>query len=110
MKNIKILLPLLALCVSLAGCQPALPVEVWSRPALIAGGKVATFKNTGSKTLSLVIVFENSSFNEKKEYKVVLAPGASQQIGGFDGWKVLPGETVSIRSDGYATAKFVFSE
>ena len=96
-----IFVPLIATC--LLSCDqvrdihlPVLPVEVKQRNALLAGGKVACFKNTGQKTLSVLVKFENSSFGERKIYKLVLSPGEKEEIGGFEGWRVIPGETVSL--------------
>lgn len=90
--------------------KPALPVKVQQRDALIAGGKVAIFTNTGNKTLSVVVILENASFKERKRYDLVLSPGQKQEIGGFEGWTVVPGETVRLTSDGYASASYTFVE
>ena len=102
----------LALCALLTpACdagKPALPVKVMQRNALLAGGKVAIFTNTGNKTLSVLVVLENASFEERKRYDLVLSPGEKKEIGGFEGWKVVSGETVSLTSDGYASASYKF--
>ncbi len=90
--------------------KPALPVKVMQRNALIAGGKVAVFTNTGNKTLSVLVVLENKSFNERKRYDLVLSPGQTKEIGGFEGWTVVPGETVRLTSDGYASASYTFTD
>lgn len=90
--------------------KPALPVKVQQRNALLAGGKVAVFKNTGSKTLSVLVVLENASFKERKRYDLVLSPGETKEIGGFEGWTVVPGETVRLTSDGHASASYTFVE
>lgn len=90
--------------------KPALPVKVMQRNALLAGGKVAVFTNTGNKTLSVLVVFENASFKERKRYDMVLSPGETKEIGGFEGWTVVPGETVRLTSDGYASASYTFTD
>ena len=90
--------------------KPSLPVKVMQRNALLAGGKVAVFTNTGNKTLSVLVVLENASFKERKRYDLVLSPGETKEIGGFEGWTVVPGETVRLTSDGYASASYTFTD
>jgi len=90
--------------------KPALPVKVQQRDALIAGGKVAIFTNNGNKTLSVLVILENATFKERKHYDLVLSPGQTQEIGGFEGWTVVPGETVRLTSAGYSSASYTFVE
>jgi len=95
----------------LAACDSKpLPVELKQRRALLAGGKVAIFKNTSNKTLSVVAVFENAGFRSEHRFDLVLPPGESTKIGGFEGWQVQSGETVKLYSDGYETATYTFNE
>ena len=97
----------------LLGCDfigPPLPVKVMQRNAVLAGGKVAIFTNTGHKTLSVAVVLENSSFQQRQRFNVVLEPGETKEIGGFEGWRVLPGETVKLSCEGYASAGYTFVE
>ena len=89
---------------------PDLPVKVAQRNAILAGGRVAIFSNTGNKTLSVVVVFENPSFKERKRYNLVLNPAETKEIGGFEGWTLIPGESVTLSSEGYKSASYTFPE
>jgi hypothetical protein len=90
--------------------QPTLPVKVMQRNAILAGGKVACFTNTGKKTLSILVTLANSSFKERKSFPVVLAPGETKEIGGFQGWTGVPGESIKLSCDGYSSKSYTFGE
>ncbi len=100
-----------ALCLAgLVSCdsQPPLPIKVKQRNAVLAGGKVAIFSNTSMKTLSVAVRFKNPTFGERKGFNLVFSPGETKEIGGFEGWTVVPGDTVYIRSDGFTDAGYTF--
>jgi hypothetical protein len=106
---------LAAVLFCLAACDPVperppLPIKVYQRNALLAGGKVAAFENTSARTLSVRIVFENSTFKERKAFDLIIAPGETKEIGGFEGWKGVPGETFLLHSDGYKDITYRFHE
>ena len=83
------------------------PVTVGSRNGL--SGEVAIFKSYYSKTVSVQVTFKNATFNQTKTYDLVLEPGQPHEIGWAEGWKVLPGETVELSSEGYANITCTFN-
>lgn len=95
---------------ALASCdsKSPLPIKVRQREALLAGGKVAIFTNTSTRTLSVVARFKNPNFGTRKVFNLVFSPGEKQEIGGFEGWTVVPGESVTLESDGYTEASYTF--
>jgi hypothetical protein len=85
-----------------------LPIKVRQRDALFAGGKVSIFTNTSTRTLSVVARFKNPTFGTRKVFNLVFSPGDKQEIGGFEGWTVVPGESVTLESEGYTEASYTF--
>jgi len=87
------------------------PVNVSWRDASWSGKhKVAIFHNLKDITLSVVVIFRNSSFGESKGYELVLSPGETKEIGWKEGWDVLPGETIELSSDNYLKQTWTLRE
>lgn len=80
---------------------PVVPIEFSVRDGLV--GKVAVFHNNSTKTLSVKVVFKNPTFNQSKECDLVFEQGDTKEIGWAEGWKLVPGETVTLSSEGYRT-------
>jgi hypothetical protein len=89
--------------------QPV-PVTVSQRAGVIAAGKVAVFTNPGNTTISVVATFKNASFQQEKQFNLVLSPGQTKEIGSLEGWTVEPGETVELSSEGYSDAAYKFHD
>jgi hypothetical protein len=88
--------------------QPVVPIEFSVRDGLI--GKVAVFHNISSKTLSVKVVFKNSTFHQFKECDLVFEQGDTKEIGWAEGWKLVPGETVTLSSEGYRTREITMGK
>jgi hypothetical protein len=86
---------------------PAVPVHVQSRNGL--SGEVAVFTNFHTNTLSVEVTFNNATFHQTKIYDLVLQPGQTQEIGWAEGWKVVPGETVTLSSADWASITYTFN-
>lgn len=89
---------------------PTLPLTISQRGALLTTGKVVIFGNTGTQTLSLVVKFENPTFKRTKRIALVLSPRQSEEIGSLEGWDGVPGERVTVVSDGFSSASYVIKE
>jgi len=89
---------------------PPVPVTVMQRDAVIASGKVAVFTNPGNTTISVVAIFKNPTFQQVKQFNLVLSPGETKEIGSFEGWTVEPGESVELSSDGYKDTVYSFTQ
>ena len=80
---------------------PVVPIEFRVRDGLI--GKVAVFHNISGKTISVKVVFKSHTVNQSKECDLVFEQGDTKEIGWAEGWKLVPGETVTLSSAGYRT-------
>jgi len=89
---------------------PNVPVELRQRKALVAEGYVAMFKNPTASTISFVATFSNSTFHSSKTFNIVLEPGESKEIGGFEGWAVHAGETVTLSAKGFSDTTYPFND
>ena len=56
----------------------------------------------GSETLVISLHVKNESLAQKSSFVFKIKPGETQEIGMLEmDWKFLPGETYSLKADGY---------
>lgn len=81
----------------------AVPMSVKSRSSLMGEGQVAIIKNISSETLrDVVLVCENAHLCQRKEYHEASWEANKEiELGWLEGWKFLPGETLTISAAGY---------
>jgi len=81
--------------------QPELPVRVSFRPAWMGQGMVATFQNVASQQLTLMIEFRDPGRQLSRDFALVVAAGASADVGHAQGWLVTSGQSVRVAASGY---------
>lgn len=79
--------------VSLAPVKDVVPVQVTYRQSMMGNGLVVIFTNRGNKYLNLHVTVQN-----KKIFRVDLAPGQTQEIGHLEGWAFQYGELIVVQS------------
>jgi hypothetical protein len=88
--------------------KPAMPIEVNYRKAMLANGLVAIFKNDSNRNLSVLATFENPTLHQKKSFRVDLNPGASKEVGHFEGWNFESGDMITLEHNDYSTLRVKF--
>jgi hypothetical protein len=90
---------------AMTGCRPneQVPVSVSFRKSLINEGLVAVLSNETSSSVKIVVQLANSTTKESKQEVLLLDALGSKEIGWLQGWAFVPGETLAIQLDGYAT-------
>ena len=79
-----------------------IPITITFRKSLLNDSLVARFTNTSKdKSLTAVVTFKNSTFNEVKSRKLSVGPGSTVEVGWTKGWKFMSGETITVDSLGY---------
>ncbi|HEY6482677.1 MAG TPA: hypothetical protein VIY54_04045 [Steroidobacteraceae bacterium] len=81
--------------------QPELPVRVSFRPAWMGQGMVATFQNVGSRELNLMVEFRDANAHAERDFALVVAAGATAEVGHAQGWLVSSGQSVHVAASGY---------
>ncbi|MBS0416888.1 MAG: hypothetical protein JSR66_04190 [Proteobacteria bacterium] len=81
--------------------QPELPVRVSFRPAWMGQGMVATFLNTGSQQLTLMVEFRDSNLKTSRDFALVVEAGAAAEVGHPQGWLVSSGQSVRVAASGF---------
>lgn len=80
---------------------PQLPIEVQTREALMGSGGVLIVKNTSDKALKVTVLLKNPTSNDQKSFNLSIAPSSASEIGHMEGWKVSPGDEITIEGDGF---------
>jgi len=98
-------LTFLAIAISGSGCdiiaKPAVPVVVTYRESLVGNGKVAIFSNQTSNRLTITVTYRNKQLNQTKTEALDLDPNGKMEIGWLEGWRFLPGETITVSHPNY---------
>jgi hypothetical protein len=89
----------------LMSCKPAMPITVSFRTALLNNSLVAQFHNNSNRYLTLVVVLENKTLNQREERQIDLGPLETKEIGWAEGWKVMSGEYITVLQDDYSSLK-----
>lgn len=89
----------------LCGCapEPQVPISVTFRKSWVGEGLVAVLKNETSSHIKILVKLSNATTKQNRECAVVLGPLGSKEIGWLQGWTCVPGESLTIQLDGYAT-------
>ena len=80
------------------------PISVtWRTSLLESDSKVMQVTNRrGQETLVLQLEVVNSELKQDRSYTFKVGPGATEELGILEmNWKFMPGETYSLRADGY---------
>lgn len=80
---------------------PELPVRVSFRPAFMGQGMVATFQNTSSEQLSLMVEFRDDTLHGARDFVLVVPAGGKAEVGHAQGWLVNSGQSVRVSANGY---------
>ena len=86
--------------------KPDMPVKVITRESLAGEGLVAQFHNELPNRIVVYVVLENTEVGDKREGNLSLEPNGMTEIGWLEGWKFLPGETITISHDNYKTRRY----
>ncbi|HUI61850.1 MAG TPA: hypothetical protein VLX90_16605 [Steroidobacteraceae bacterium] len=81
--------------------QPELPVRVSFRPAWMGQGMVASFQNVSGQSLTLMIEFRDPGRQISRDFALVVAAGATADVGHAQGWLVTSGQSVRVAASGY---------
>lgn len=84
------------------------PIRVSFRDSLMFKGQVLRVTNTSSSAhLSCLLTVSNDTHNQKRSYSFSLSPRQTHEVGMMEmSWAFETGESVSIKVEGYATARF----
>ncbi len=96
------------LSMGITGCgsRPDMPVKVITRESLVGEGLVAQFHNELPNRIVVYLVLENKEVGDKKEGWLSLEPNGITEIGWLEGWRFLPGETITISHENYKTRHY----
>ena len=108
MKYLAIVLIVVALALSISGCDdvgkalvPVVPVVVTTRESAVGAGRVAQFHNQTNTQLTVSVVFKNQKKDERKETSFNIPPNGTFEIGWLEGWALESGETITISHPSY---------
>ena len=82
---------------------PDLPVEVSFRPAMMHESRVARFTNIGERTLSMEVVLIDQSRDVTRDFRLVLQPGQTSEIGWMEGWAFVKDEQIHLSHPEFKT-------
>lgn len=112
MKNLFAILVMICCCL-FTSCDTSIlkedaPIQVSFRDSLMFKGQVLRVTNTSNTAhLSCLLTVSNDTQNQKKSYSFSLAPRQTHEIGMLEmDWGFETGESVSIKVEGYATARY----
>jgi len=92
----------------LAGCGSRRPpISVTWRISLLDDSSyvMQVTNRSNNETMVIHLNAKNKELGQHVSHTFKVAPGATEEIGILEaGWKFLPGETYSLRADGYTTA------
>jgi flagellar biosynthesis chaperone FliJ len=78
-----------------------LPVSVTFGKAPIGDGNEVAIKNTSSNPLTVTVKFTDPGATKSKEYRLVIDPGGSKELGSLGAWLLASGDKVEISGAGY---------
>ena len=85
--------------------QQDLPVRVTKRPSLLGHGMVTQIQNFGGNQLALRVTAHSAATNQQREWRIVLGPNQSQELGQQEGWAFAVGDELDLFEDGYRPMK-----
>lgn len=88
------------------------PIEVRRRKAVFGGDYVLQFLNYSAKPLALTVHLANEGRDAITNFDFTLpaaTPGA-KEIGHLEGWPVLAGDKILVKTEGYPDGHFNFSQ
>ena len=88
--------------------QPEPTVLVSFRKAIFGSGSVAMIKNSSSQSISVSLVAERSSTNQRRPFELTIDGGQVKEIGEREGWAFLNGDALKISQPGHKSLSFSF--
>lgn len=83
--------------------KPPVPVVISMRDSLVGEGRVAIFSNQTPNRLTVSVTVENKQLNQRKSVNIDLEPNGNFEFGWLEGWKFLPGETITVSHPNYSS-------
>ena len=90
-----------------AAVKKPLPVTVSFRAAALQQGLVAEIRNSSSEPLKIGFTLHSAGSGTAKQGELFLPPNGMTEIGWMEGWRFVPGETVTLKNSNYRTLTFV---
>jgi hypothetical protein len=91
-----------------AANQPEPTVLVSFRKAFFGSGSVAMIKNSSSQSISISLVAERSSTNQRRPFEITIDGGQVKEIGEREGWAFLNGDALKVSQPGHKPLSFSF--
>jgi FtsZ-binding cell division protein ZapB len=88
--------------------QPEPTVLVSFRKAFFGSGSVAMIKNSSSQSISISLVAERSSTNQRRPFEITIDGGQVKEIGEREGWAFLNGDALKVSQPGHKPLSFSF--
>jgi hypothetical protein len=83
--------------------KPPVPVVISMRDSAVGEGRVAIFSNQTPNRLTVSVTVENKQFNQRKSVNIDLEPNGNFEFGWLEGWKFVPGETITVSHPNYSS-------
>ena len=78
------------------------------RKAIFGSGSVAMIRNSSSQSISVSLVAERSSTNQRRPFELTIDGGQVKEIGEREGWAFLNGDALKISQPGHKSLSFSF--
>jgi hypothetical protein len=86
--------------------QPEPTVLVTFRKALLGSGGVARIKNSSPQPISIALIAERVSTNQRKGFELIIDGGVFKEIGEREGWAFLSGDTLKVSQPNHKSLSF----
>lgn len=83
--------------------KPPVPVVISMRDSAVGEGRVAIFSNQTPNRLTVSVTVENKQLNQRKSVNIDLEPNGNFEFGWLEGWKFVPGETITVAHPNYSS-------
>jgi hypothetical protein len=93
-----------ALIFAAANCsapKPQVPVKVTFRSSMFESGTVGQFTNQTNSQITILVLCGDSKKEQRTELTLELPPNGTVEVGQSKGWKVAPGEEVTLTHPDY---------
>jgi hypothetical protein len=92
---------------SCSASKPQVPVNVTFRSSMFGGsGTVGQFTNQTSSQITITVMCGDGKKAQRAELTVEIPPNGTVEIGQSKGWKVAPGETVTLTHPDYEPKEY----
>lgn len=104
--SISCIVALLFVAANCSASKPQVPVNVTFRSSMFGSGTVGQFTNQTNSQIAITVICGDSKKEQRTELTIEIPPNGTVEIGQSKGWKVAPGETVTLTHPDYEPKEY----